>query len=84
MNPMPSGEGASEAAEATGGVDGAATQTDELAAAMAVDQAGGAAARQALGCARSGAEAAMQATPAIRHGRLAAAATRACARAATR
>ncbi len=84
MDPMPSGEGAGEAAQAAGGMGGAPAQADHLAGAITVLQAGGATARQAFGRARAGAEAAMQAAAAIGHGRLAAAAARARPGAATR
>ena len=65
MNPMPSGEGAGEAAQAAGGVGGAPAQADQLAGAIAVFQAGGATARQAFGRARAGAEPAMHAAAAM-------------------
>jgi hypothetical protein len=74
---MPSGEGAVEAAQAAGGVGGAAAQADQFAGAVAVRQARATAARQALGRARAGAEAAMHAAAAVGHGRLAAGAARA-------
>jgi hypothetical protein len=84
MDPMPSGKGMREAAQAAGGMGGAAPQTDQFATAAAVRQASGAAARQTLGRARAGAEAAMQPAAAVGHGRLAAGAARARAGAATR
>jgi hypothetical protein len=65
-------------------VDGAVAERQVRAAAIAVDEPGRAAARQARGRARAGAAAAMQAAPAIGHGRLAAAAARARAGAAAR
>jgi hypothetical protein len=84
IDPMPSGEGAGETAQAAGGVDGAAAQGDEIARAKAVPQAGAEAARQPLRRTRTGAEATMEAAAAVRHGRLPAAATHTGAGAAAR
>jgi len=83
---MPSGGAQSgrQVAEAAGGVDGAMAQGEVVAAAVAVDEPGRAAARQTLGRARAGAETAMHAAAAVGHGRLAAAAAGPRAGAATR
>jgi len=88
MDLMPSGNPARqlalEGAEATGGIDGAGAEREVRAAAAAMDEAGRAAAREAFGCPRTGAEAAMQAAAAVGHGRLAALAAAAGAGAAAR
>jgi hypothetical protein len=85
---MPSGgtggQAAREGAQAAGGVDGAGAQRDVGAGAAAMDEPGGAAAREARGRARSRAEAAMHPAAPVGHGRLAAAAADAGARAAAR
>jgi hypothetical protein len=57
-------------------VDGAGAEREVGAAAATMDQPGGPATREAVGRARAGAEAAMQAAAAVRHGGLAAAGAR--------
>ena len=77
MDPMPSGDAggqrAREGAEAAGGVGGTGAEREVGAGAAAMHEPGCAAAREALGRARAGAEAAMHPAAPVGHGRLAAA-----------
>src|SRR5262245_21019478 len=73
-----------EGAQTPGGVDGARAEADELGAPVAVDEARGPGAAAAFGCARAGAEPAVEAAAAVRHGGLATGAAGASAGAAAR
>src|SRR5215813_4620229 len=85
IDPMPGGARlGGEGAQTPGGVDGARAEADELGAPVAVDEARGPGAAAAFGCARAGAEPAVEAAAAVRHGGLATGAAGASAGAAAR